>query len=168
MSALLNISSVPLASLQPAPRFGSVCCLLPPLSGLGDVDAVEVVGAEGTVALGALPLSGVVTHLETFVAEHVEALGEHRFLVSGVAAGAAKLGLHTHMHGPNHDWTIPFVFSTLSFPERQIGVLICTFLACFTGRLNSHTPLPESQARYKDVVFCMMTCYVFTRLLQPC
>lgn len=57
---------------------------------------MEVVGAEGTVALGALPLSGVVTHLETFVAEHVEALGEHRLLVSGVAAGAAQFGLQTH------------------------------------------------------------------------
>lgn len=56
---------------------------------------MEVVGAEGTVALGALPLSGVVTHLETLVAEHVEALGEHRLLVSGVAAGAAQLGLQT-------------------------------------------------------------------------
>lgn len=77
------------------PCFGSVCCLRPLLGGLGDVDAVEVVGAEGTVALGALPLSGVVTHLETLVAEHVETLGEHRLLVSGVAAGAAQLGLRT-------------------------------------------------------------------------
>lgn len=42
---------------------------------LSDVDAVKVVGSEGTVALGALPLSGVVTHLQTFVAENVETLG---------------------------------------------------------------------------------------------
>lgn len=62
-------------------------------SGLGDVDAVKVVGAEGTVALGALPLPGVVAHLQTLVAEHVETLGEHRLLVSHVAARAAQLGL---------------------------------------------------------------------------
>lgn len=95
MAASLNTSSAPLSSLSHVPRFAPVCCFLPSLGGLGDVDAVEVVGAEGTVALGALPLSGVVTHLETFVAEHVETLGEHRLLVSGVAAGAAQLGLHT-------------------------------------------------------------------------
>lgn len=56
---------------------------------------MKVVGSEGTVALGALPLPGVVTHLQTFVAEHVETLGEHRLFVSCVAAGAAKLGLVT-------------------------------------------------------------------------
>lgn len=67
----------------------------PSCSKLGDVDAVEVVGSEGTVALGALSLSGVVTHLETFIAEHVETLGEHRLLVSCVAAGTAQLGLET-------------------------------------------------------------------------
>lgn len=158
MRASLNISSVPLASLQPAPRFGSVCCLLPPLSGLGDVDAVEVVGAEGTVALGALPLSGVVTHLETFVAEHVEALGEHRFLVPGVAAGAAQLGLRTHMHGPNHDWTVPFVFSHFIVSRATNWGFNKQVLGLFHGRLNSRALLPESQARYKDVVLCMMTC----------
>lgn len=65
---------------------------------LGDVDAVKVVGSEGTVALGALPLPGVVTHLQTFVAENVETLGEHRLLVSCVAAGAAQLGLETHKY----------------------------------------------------------------------
>lgn len=54
---------------------------------------MEVVGAEGTVALGALPLAGVVAHLEALVAEDVEALGEHRLLVPHVAAGAAQLGL---------------------------------------------------------------------------
>lgn len=65
---------------------------------------MKVVGSEGTVALGALPLPGVVTHLETFVAEHVETLGEHRLLVSCVAAGAAQLGLETDQYivfGPN-------------------------------------------------------------------
>lgn len=60
---------------------------------LGDVDAVEVVGTEGTVALGALPLSGVVARLQTLVAEHVEALGEHCLLVAGVAARTTQLRL---------------------------------------------------------------------------
>lgn len=62
---------------------------------LGDVDAVKVVGSEGAVALGALPLPGVVAHLQTLVTEDVETLGEHRLLVPGVAAGAAQLGLQT-------------------------------------------------------------------------
>lgn len=65
---------------------------------------MEVVCSEGTVALGALPLSGVVTHLQTFVAEYVETLGKHRLLVSCVAAGAAQLCLETEkffVYGPN-------------------------------------------------------------------
>lgn len=76
----------------------------PSLCDLGDVDAMKVVCSKSTVALGALPLSGVVTHLQTFVAEHVETLGEHRLLVSCVAAGAAQLGLETNkykLYGPN-------------------------------------------------------------------
>lgn len=60
---------------------------------LGDVDAMEVVGTEGAVALGTLALARVIARLQTFVAEHVEALGEHRLLVPGVAAWAAQLGL---------------------------------------------------------------------------
>lgn len=108
MSASLNKSSVPSSFLYSSLSFGF--CLLfsfftpPPPGGLGDVDAVKVVGSEGTVALGALPLSGVVTHLQTFVAEYVEALGEHRLLVSCVAARAAQLGLETDkyvVYGPN-------------------------------------------------------------------
>lgn len=63
---------------------------------LGDVDAVEVVGSEGAVALGTLPLPGVVAHLQTLVAEDVETLGEHRLLVPRVAARAAQLRLQTH------------------------------------------------------------------------
>ena len=59
---------------------------------------MKVVGSEGTVALGALPLSRIVTHLQTFVAENVETLGEHGLLVSCVAAGAAQLGLETDKH----------------------------------------------------------------------
>ena len=60
---------------------------------LGDVDAVEVVGPEGTVTFGALPLSGVVARLQTLVAEHAEALGEHCLLVAGVAARTTQLRL---------------------------------------------------------------------------
>lgn len=97
----LNKSSVPRPRLQPRSSFGSA----PPQqrrrrrrASSGDVDAVKVVGAEGTVALGALPLAGVVAHLEALVAEDVEALGEHRLLVPHVAAGAAQLGLGTHKH----------------------------------------------------------------------
>lgn len=98
-ASALNKSSVPRPRLQPRSSFGSGppqrrrrrCCLSS--SSSGDVDAVEVVGAEGTVALGALPLAGVVAHLEALVAEDVEALGEHRLLVPHVAAGAAQLGL---------------------------------------------------------------------------
>lgn len=60
---------------------------------LGDVDAVEVVGPEGTVTFGALPLSGVVARLQTLVAENVETLGEHRLLVAGVAARTTQLRL---------------------------------------------------------------------------
>lgn len=76
---------------------------------------MKVVCSEGTVALGALPLSGIVTHLQTFVAEHVETLGEHRLLVSCVAAGAAQLGLETDKfsaYGPNAD--LPQLLSLLS------------------------------------------------------
>lgn len=65
---------------------------------------MEVVGSERTVALGALPLSGVVTHLQTFVAENVETLGEHRLLVSGVTTGATQLGLKTDKH--TCEWAI--------------------------------------------------------------
>lgn len=65
---------------------------------LGDVNAVKVIGSEGTVALGALPLPGVVAHLQTFVAEDVETLGENRLLVSRVAAWAAQLRLQTNKH----------------------------------------------------------------------
>lgn len=54
---------------------------------------MEVVGPEGTVTFGALPLSGVVARLQTLVAEHVEALGEHCLLVAGVAARTTQLRL---------------------------------------------------------------------------
>lgn len=70
---------------------------------------MKVVGSEGTVALGALPLSSVVTHLQTFVTEYVETLGEHRLLVPCVAAGTAQLGLETDkyiVYGVNTDFTV--------------------------------------------------------------
>lgn len=47
---------------------------------LADVDAVEVVGAEGGVALGTLPLTCVVARLHALEAEDVEALGQHSVL----------------------------------------------------------------------------------------
>lgn len=105
MSASLNKSSVPFSLFSSLLWFCLRSSLRTPpsLCKLGDVDAMKVVGSEGTVALGALPLSGVVTHLQTFVAEHVETLGEHRLLVSCVAARTAQLGLETHryiVYGP--------------------------------------------------------------------
>ena len=60
---------------------------------LGDVDAVKVVGPEAGVTLGTLPLPGVVACLQTLVAEDVETLGEHRLLVTCVAAWAAQFRL---------------------------------------------------------------------------
>lgn len=51
---------------------------------------MEVVGPEAGVALGALPLPGVVARLQALVAEHVETLGEHSLLVARVAAWTAQ------------------------------------------------------------------------------
>lgn len=53
---------------------------------LADVNAVEVVGSESGVALGALPLTCVVARLDALKAENVEALGQHRVLHPRVAA----------------------------------------------------------------------------------
>lgn len=61
-----------------APRAGAV---------LADVNAVEVVGSESGVALGALPLTRVVPRLDALKAENVEALGQHCVLHPRVAAG---------------------------------------------------------------------------------
>ena len=47
---------------------------------LGKVEAVEVVGAEGRVALRTLATSGVVPGLQTLHTKDVEALGQHRVL----------------------------------------------------------------------------------------
>lgn len=51
-----------------------------------DVNAVEVVGSESGVALGALPLTCVVARLDALEAENVETLGQHRVLHPRVAA----------------------------------------------------------------------------------
>ena len=78
----------------PIPDPGATCgSLVGHLWGSADVDAVEVVGPEGGVALGALPLPGVVAALDALEAEDVEALGQHRVLLAGVAAGAGQPGL---------------------------------------------------------------------------
>lgn len=57
---------------------------------LADVDAVEVVGSEGGIALGAFPLARVVSRLNALEAEDVEALGQDGILHSGVATGARQ------------------------------------------------------------------------------
>lgn len=69
---------------------------------LGDVDAMEVVGPEGAVALGAFALARVVAHLQAIVAENVETFGEHRVFVARVAARAAQLGLNTQTNSTAH------------------------------------------------------------------
>ena len=46
----------------------------------GQVEPVVVAGPEGRVALGALPLAGLVARAEAVVAEAVEALREHGVL----------------------------------------------------------------------------------------
>lgn len=47
---------------------------------LADVNAVEVVGAEGSIALGTLPLTRVIARLYALEAKDVEALGQHSVL----------------------------------------------------------------------------------------
>lgn len=66
---------------------------------LADVNAVEVVGPERGVALGALPLTCVVARLDALEAEHVEALGQHGVLHPRVAARTREAGLR---EGRNH------------------------------------------------------------------
>lgn len=58
-----------------------------------DVNAMEVIGAEGGVALGALPLAGVVARLDALEAEDVEALCEDGILHPRVAARTRQTGL---------------------------------------------------------------------------
>lgn len=80
-AALQALLSYPLRSLHLG---------LPPPPSLFDVDAVEVVGAEGGVALGALPLARVVARLYTLEAEDVETLGQDGVLYPGVTARAGQ------------------------------------------------------------------------------
>lgn len=47
-------------------------------------------GTKGRVALGALPLAGLIAAPHTLEAENMEALGKHRILLPGVAAGAGQ------------------------------------------------------------------------------
>lgn len=51
---------------------------------------MEVMGTKGRVALGALPLAGLIAAPHTLEAENVEALGKHCVLLAGVAAGAGQ------------------------------------------------------------------------------
>lgn len=50
-------------------------------------------GTKGRVALGTLPLAGLIAAPHTFKAENVEALGKHGILLAGVTAGAGQPGL---------------------------------------------------------------------------
>lgn len=47
---------------------------------LADVNAVEVVGAKSSIALGTLPLTCVIARLHALEAEDVEALSQHSVL----------------------------------------------------------------------------------------
>lgn len=60
------------------------------MPGSADVDAMEVVGTKGSVALGALPLAGLIAAPHALEAEHVEALSKNCILLAGVAAGAGQ------------------------------------------------------------------------------
>lgn len=58
--------------------------------GSADVDTVEVMGTKGCVALGALPLAGLIAAPHALKAENVEALGKNCILLAGVTAGAGQ------------------------------------------------------------------------------
>lgn len=47
-------------------------------------------GTKGRVALGTLPLAGLIAATHALEAEYVEALGQHCILLAGVAAGAGQ------------------------------------------------------------------------------
>lgn len=63
------------------------------VTSLSDVNAVEIVGTEGGVALRALPLACIVTRLHTLEAEDMEALCQHGILYTRVAARTRQTGL---------------------------------------------------------------------------
>ena len=60
---------------------------------LCEVQPVKVIGTEGLVALGALPLARLVPRLQAVVAEDVEALVQHGVLPLRLAAGTGQLFL---------------------------------------------------------------------------
>lgn len=70
--------------LYRSPLLPSPCLWL--IVALADVNAMEVVGSESSVALGALPLACVVARLNALEAEDVEALCQDCILHTGVAA----------------------------------------------------------------------------------
>lgn len=51
---------------------------------------MEVVGTKGGVALGALPLAGLIAAPHALEAENVETLGKDCILLAGVTAGAGQ------------------------------------------------------------------------------
>lgn len=51
---------------------------------------MEVVGTKGRVALGALPLAGLIAAPHALEAENVEALGKDCILLAGITAGAGQ------------------------------------------------------------------------------
>lgn len=63
------------------------------VTSLSNVDAVEIISAEGSVALRALPLACIITRLHTLEAEDVEALCQHSILYTRVAAWTRQTGL---------------------------------------------------------------------------
>lgn len=73
---------------------------------LANVNAMEVVCAEGCVALGTLSLTGVVASLDALEAEDVEALCQHGVLHPRVAARTGQASLrdggerNDQSHGP--------------------------------------------------------------------
>ena len=60
---------------------------------LGQVESMEVVRADRTVALRTLALPGIVARLQAVEAEHVEALGQNGVLSVNLAAWTGELFL---------------------------------------------------------------------------
>lgn len=58
-----------------------------------NVDTVEIIGPECSIALGAFALSGIIAGFHALKTEDMEALGEDSILFAHVAAGAGQTGL---------------------------------------------------------------------------
>lgn len=58
-----------------------------------NVDTVEIIGPECSIALGAFALPGIIAGFHALKTEDVEALGEDSILFAHVAAGAGQTGL---------------------------------------------------------------------------